>query len=117
MLICTDRLSTWHLVTLADDVAALIGTSTCGTSRWSDTRQAAPRRTATWPHGEERITGVAFPSAVLPFLLQTDDNPEGLPGELGEAAVAQFRSDQPTGSPTGRRASSSSTSGTTSHPP
>ncbi len=93
----SDRPSTgYDLDTLADDVAALIGhldlrdVTLVGHSAGG---AEAARYLAR--HGEERIAGVAFVSAVLPFLLQTDDNPEGLPGELGEAAVAQFRSDRP----------------------
>jgi pimeloyl-ACP methyl ester carboxylesterase len=46
-------------------------------------------------HGEERVARVAFVSAVLPFLKQTDDNPEGLPEAALEATIAQFRTDRP----------------------
>ena len=46
-------------------------------------------------HGTDRVAGVAFLSAVLPFLEHTPDNPAGLPVELCELAVSQFRSDRP----------------------
>lgn len=46
-------------------------------------------------YGEERIAGVAFVSAVIPFLRRTDDNPNGATLEMSEASVAQFRSDRP----------------------
>lgn len=46
-------------------------------------------------HGEDRVANVTFVSAVLPFLQLTDDNPEGTPEALSEAAVTQFRTDRP----------------------
>jgi non-heme chloroperoxidase len=46
-------------------------------------------------HGEERVAGVAFVSAVLPFLKQTEDNPDGLPEAALEETIAQFRTDRP----------------------
>ncbi|OLT05040.1 arylesterase [Pseudonocardia sp. CNS-004] len=46
-------------------------------------------------HGEDRVARVAFVSAVVPFLKQTDDNPDGLPEAALEATIAQFRTDRP----------------------
>jgi non-heme chloroperoxidase len=46
-------------------------------------------------HGERRVARAAFVSAVLPFLKQTDDNPEGFPEAALEASIAQFRADRP----------------------
>ncbi|MFC3984040.1 alpha/beta fold hydrolase [Streptosporangium jomthongense] len=46
-------------------------------------------------HGEERVSRVAFVSAVLPFLKRTDDNPQGAPEMLCEAVIARFRKNRP----------------------
>jgi len=46
-------------------------------------------------HGRERVARVAFVSAVLPFLLLTDDNPEGAPEAALEATLHAFRTDRP----------------------
>ncbi|MFI7107433.1 alpha/beta fold hydrolase [Nonomuraea sp. NPDC050227] len=46
-------------------------------------------------HGDERVARVAFVSAMLPFLLQTDDNPEGVPGAALEASMAALDADRP----------------------
>lgn len=86
----------YDLDTLADDVAALIehldlrdvtlvGHSAGGAE--------AARYLAR--HGQERVAGVAFVAAILPYLERTDDNPEGAPVEVSEAAVTQFRRDRP----------------------
>ncbi|MFC7384001.1 alpha/beta fold hydrolase [Sphaerisporangium rhizosphaerae] len=86
----------YDLDTLADDLAALIehlglrevtlvGHSTGG----AEVARYLAR------HGEERVARVAFVSAVLPFLMRTEDNPEGAPEELSEAAVGRFLTDRP----------------------
>ncbi|MEU1730234.1 alpha/beta hydrolase [Streptosporangium sp. NPDC020145] len=68
-------------------------------------------------HGEERVSRVAFVSAVLPFLKRTDDNPHGAPEMLCEAVIAQFRKDPgPSGSPSGHRGSTPPTWATTPRP-
>jgi pimeloyl-ACP methyl ester carboxylesterase len=46
-------------------------------------------------HGQDRVARVAFVSAVLPFLKQSADNPEGLPEAACEAVIAQFQRDRP----------------------
>jgi non-heme chloroperoxidase len=46
-------------------------------------------------HGESRVARVAFLAATLPFLKQTEDNPEGLPQDACDEAVAQFHRDRP----------------------
>ncbi|MBF5045070.1 alpha/beta hydrolase [Aggregicoccus sp. 17bor-14] len=46
-------------------------------------------------HGEARVARVAFVSALLPFLKQTPDNPEGLPALACDATIAQFHRDRP----------------------
>ncbi|MER7672341.1 alpha/beta hydrolase [Kitasatospora sp. NPDC096128] len=45
-------------------------------------------------HGEERVAKVAFVSATLPFLLRTDDNPDGAPEAALLATLAAFRRDR-----------------------
>jgi non-heme chloroperoxidase len=82
--------------TLADDIAALIehlglrGVTLVGHSAGGAEVARYLAR-----HGESRVARVAFVSAILPFLLRTDDNPEGKPLELYEAAARQFRTDRP----------------------
>jgi non-heme chloroperoxidase len=46
-------------------------------------------------HGERRVARVAFVSAAVPCVKQTDDNPDGLPEAALEATIAQFRTDRP----------------------
>lgn len=46
-------------------------------------------------HGEDRIAGAAFISAVLPYLKLTDDNPEGAPEAALQATLQAFRADRP----------------------
>ncbi|MGW4475181.1 alpha/beta fold hydrolase [Nonomuraea sp. NPDC004354] len=46
-------------------------------------------------HGEDRIAGAAFVSAVLPYLKLTDDNPEGVPEAALQATLQAFRADRP----------------------
>jgi pimeloyl-ACP methyl ester carboxylesterase len=45
-------------------------------------------------HGHERIAKLAFLASIEPFLLQTDDNPGGLPGGNYDAAIAAARADR-----------------------
>ncbi|MDP9843910.1 alpha/beta fold hydrolase [Streptosporangium lutulentum] len=82
--------------TLADDIAGLIeyldlrGVTLVGHSAGGAEVARYLAR-----HGEDRVARVAFVSAMLPFVMRTEDNPEGLPIELSEAAVKQFRTDRP----------------------
>lgn len=46
-------------------------------------------------HGDARIARVVLASAMLPFLRQTDDNPEGVPGALLDASLAELDADRP----------------------
>jgi non-heme chloroperoxidase len=46
-------------------------------------------------HGTNRIARVALISTITPFLLQTEDNPEGAPREIFEAHVAAQLDDRP----------------------
>jgi non-heme chloroperoxidase len=46
-------------------------------------------------YGVDRLTSVVFMSAVPPFLLHTDDNPEGAPPELFSGLQAQITADRP----------------------
>ncbi|GAA3186450.1 alpha/beta fold hydrolase [Nonomuraea roseoviolacea] len=46
-------------------------------------------------HGDERIERIALISAMLPFMRQTDDNPEGIPGALLDASIASLDADRP----------------------
>ncbi|MFJ7749637.1 alpha/beta fold hydrolase [Arthrobacter sp. NPDC097144] len=45
-------------------------------------------------HGTDRISGLAFLSSLEPFLLQTDDNPTGVPAEVFEGIVAAAQDDR-----------------------
>jgi non-heme chloroperoxidase len=45
-------------------------------------------------HGADRISRVAFISAMMPFLKQTDDNPAGIPEALFEATYRALRTDR-----------------------
>ncbi|WP_433281550.1 alpha/beta fold hydrolase [Pseudonocardia xinjiangensis] len=45
-------------------------------------------------HGHERIGKLAFLASIEPFLLQTDNNPGGLPRGNYEAAIAAARADR-----------------------
>jgi non-heme chloroperoxidase len=44
-------------------------------------------------HGSGRVAGAVMLSPIPPFLLQTDDNPEGLPGELFAGFVKAAEAD------------------------
>ncbi|GAA2150983.1 alpha/beta hydrolase [Kitasatospora kazusensis] len=46
-------------------------------------------------HGESRVAKVAFVSATLPFLMQTEDNPDGAPEAVLMGSLAQLRRDRP----------------------
>ncbi|MFI6520348.1 alpha/beta fold hydrolase [Spirillospora sp. NPDC050679] len=46
-------------------------------------------------HGQERVRRVVFVSAAMPFMKQTDDNPDGIPEAALEAMLAQIRADRP----------------------
>ncbi|MEU6429057.1 alpha/beta hydrolase [Microbispora sp. NPDC046973] len=86
----------YDLDTLADDVAALI--EHLGLRRVTLVgHSAGGAEVARYlaRHGEERVTRVAFVSAVLPFLKRTEDNPEGAPEEALRATPAQFATDRP----------------------
>jgi pimeloyl-ACP methyl ester carboxylesterase len=46
-------------------------------------------------HGAARISHAVLASAVTPFLLQTDDNPDGVPETVFDDFVAQLQADRP----------------------
>jgi pimeloyl-ACP methyl ester carboxylesterase len=46
-------------------------------------------------HGDGRVARVAFLAPTLPFLKQTEDNPEGLPQAACDESVVQFHRDRP----------------------
>ncbi|HEX6553668.1 MAG TPA: alpha/beta hydrolase [Ktedonobacteraceae bacterium] len=46
-------------------------------------------------HGTSRIARIVLISATLPFMLQTADNPEGVPGDRIYAHVESLRTDRP----------------------
>jgi non-heme chloroperoxidase len=46
-------------------------------------------------YGSARVTGAVLVSAIPPFLLQTDDNPEGLPGGLFDGFIQTAKADTP----------------------
>ncbi|MBP3036419.1 alpha/beta hydrolase [Arthrobacter sp. zg-ZUI100] len=45
-------------------------------------------------HGTDRISRLAFLASLEPFLLQTDDNPAGVPAEVFEGIVTAARADR-----------------------
>lgn len=45
-------------------------------------------------HGGKGVTKAALISSIIPFLLKTDDNPEGRPKEKGEATAAAIKEDR-----------------------
>lgn len=45
-------------------------------------------------HGGKGVTKAALVSSIIPFLLKTDDNPEGRPREKGEATAAAIHEDR-----------------------
>jgi non-heme chloroperoxidase len=46
-------------------------------------------------HGSKRVSKVVLLSPIPPFLLQTDDNPEGLPQSVFDGFVANAKADRP----------------------
>jgi non-heme chloroperoxidase len=46
-------------------------------------------------YGSDRVSKAALFGAIPPFLLQTDDNPEGVPGEVFEGFKEAIRKDRP----------------------
>ena len=62
-------------------------------------------------YGSARIAKAALLGAIPPFLLKTDDNPEGVDGEVFEGSRPRS---SPTGMPTSRRSSTTSTTSTSS---
>ncbi|MFI1915737.1 alpha/beta fold hydrolase [Nocardia sp. NPDC020380] len=46
-------------------------------------------------HGSERITRTALLAPAIPFMLQTEDNPVGVPPALAEETLRQLRTDRP----------------------
>ena len=47
------------------------------------------------PYGSARIAGGVLVSPIPPFLLQADDNPEGVPGSLFEGFIQAAKADRP----------------------
>lgn len=45
-------------------------------------------------HGEDRVARVVFLSAILPFMKQTDDNPQGIPEAVANELFRQIRTDR-----------------------
>jgi pimeloyl-ACP methyl ester carboxylesterase len=46
-------------------------------------------------HGDGRVGGVVFVAPITPFLLQTDDNPDGAPPAYVDGMLDELRSDVP----------------------
>ncbi|MGI4750017.1 MAG: alpha/beta fold hydrolase [Janthinobacterium lividum] len=46
-------------------------------------------------YGSERIAKIALVSSIIPFVLKTDDNPEGVPQEQFNEFESQLRDDRP----------------------
>lgn len=46
-------------------------------------------------YGSERIAKIALVSSIIPYMLKTDDNPEGVPQEMFDEFETQLRDDRP----------------------
>lgn len=46
-------------------------------------------------YGSERIAKIVLVSSIIPYLLKTDDNPEGVPQEMFDEFETQLRDDRP----------------------
>lgn len=46
-------------------------------------------------YGSERIAKIVLVSSIIPYLLKTDDNPEGVPQKMFDQFEAQLRDDRP----------------------
>jgi non-heme chloroperoxidase len=93
----SDRPSTgYDIDTTADDIGALLEhLDLTGVTLVGHSFGGAEVARYLARHGEERVARVAFIAAALPFLKQTDDNPDGLPEAALEATITQFRTDRP----------------------
>ncbi|MFI9049517.1 alpha/beta fold hydrolase [Streptomyces sp. NPDC053427] len=93
----SDRPSTgYDIDSTADDLAALLehldlrGVTLVGHSLGG---AEAARYLAR--HGSGRVARAVFVSAMLPFLMRTEDNPQGLPEAAVAASMARMRADRP----------------------
>ncbi len=46
-------------------------------------------------YGSSKLSKVAFIASIVPYLLQTDDNPDGVPQEAFDGFIEQIREDRP----------------------
>ncbi len=60
-------------------------------------------------YGHERVAKLAFLASLEPFLVQRDDNPEGVPQEVFDGIEAAARTTATPGSPSSTRTSTTST--------
>ncbi|HLU58160.1 MAG TPA: alpha/beta hydrolase [Pseudonocardia sp.] len=93
----SDRPSTGYDVdTTADDLAALLEhLDLTGVTLVGHSFGGAEVVRYLARHGEDRVARVGLVAAVVPILVQTEDNPEGLPEAVLEATIAQLRTDRP----------------------
>lgn len=85
----------YDLQTLASDVAALVNLLDLRDIRLvGHSMGAAVATRFLVEHGDGRVRSLALIAPVLPFLKQTEDNPEGIPEALFDAALARIRSDR-----------------------
>jgi pimeloyl-ACP methyl ester carboxylesterase len=64
-------------------------------SRWSASRWAAARLRATCAAITERVSKAVLLSAVTPYLVYADDNPEGVDRAAFDAMIAGLQADRP----------------------
>jgi pimeloyl-ACP methyl ester carboxylesterase len=93
----SDRPSTgYDIDTTADDLAALLEhLDLSGVTLVGHSFGGAEVARYLARHGEDRVARVAFVSAVVPFLKQAEDNPDGLPEAALDAVLGQLRTDRP----------------------
>ena len=86
----------YDLDTLSDDIAALLEhLDLTGAALVSHSLGGVEVAHYLGRHGTRRVAKVAYIAAMLPALTHSADNPEGVPGERGEAVVAALRADRP----------------------
>jgi non-heme chloroperoxidase len=82
--------------TQADDLAALLcHLDLSGVTLIGQSFGCAVIARYVWRYGTQRVTRAILVGTVTPFLLQTDDNPDGIPAEAMQQVIDATRSDRP----------------------
>lgn len=93
----SDRPSTgYDLDSFADDLAALLRhTGVEGATLVGHSLGSVEVAHYLVRHAQQRVVRAALVSTMLPCLIRSDDNPEGVPAQAVDAAAAKFRADRP----------------------